>query len=187
MRYGEDVKRLLIGLGMVLAIAGLVISLYPFVSIWQAGGRALGQLPEIDGRGFSDERNGLGALFDEDMTVARRTYSDISPDRVVERLAESGFQSNRGMDHHWYVKECCGSWDAVVVRAEPVDTGAGTGSGTELIISMQDQDIQSSWPVLVLFGLPFVAAGSALVSVNRRRSKPGTMPAASSSQVTTTA
>lgn len=167
--------------GLVLVGLGLIVALYPFVSIWRAGDQALAQLPEITDREYSDQHHRLGALSDIEMVLVRRTYADTTVDQAVTWLQEAGYGSNRSSFRQWYSKECCGAWDAVVVR--PVQKG----QDVELAITMFDQGIQSSWPLTVPVGLGLVGLGVVLTVGSFRRTRSGPTPDPPAGQATTTA
>lgn len=78
--------------GTLLCVLGLLLALFPFISVWRLSGEVLDELPSIPGSATTDDRNRLGAIFDDDFTLATRTYADVTVDQVREALADRAFE-----------------------------------------------------------------------------------------------
>lgn len=148
-----------IAFGVALVSLGLLVALFPFISVWRASGETLGQLPEIEGAEFSDTRHRIGALFDDRMILASRTYPTLEAEQVRVALVDAGYRTHREADTQWQTMECCGEWDAVLVRAEDRDEG-----GARVLLTMADSDIQVSLWFFLILGLPMFAIGLTLLT-----------------------
>jgi len=140
-------------LGLTLAAAGLCLMVFPFVSVWRVTGQALDQLPPTSAVDIETDRN-LTAMFSDDFTLATRSFDGISSLDFSEQLASAGYESFRTLDGALWTKTCCGEYDEVQVRVNELDDGR-----TEAIVSVFDNDIQASWPLLSGIGLLLVLIG----------------------------
>ncbi len=152
---------------MVLCILGATIALFPFLSVWRVSGQVLDELPEIaefpvtemPDTEIKDDRNRLGAIFDDDFVLASRTYRTATPDTIRDALISSGFEVHGIGQGQWLVKPCCGEYDGVLVQIEP-----GGDQSAVALLSAVDSDIQSSWPIFIVLGLLLLIPGWLLVS-----------------------
>lgn len=146
-------------LGVLLCMLGATIALVPIVSVLRVSGQVLDELPEIPAAEIRDDRNRLGALFDDDFVLASRTYQPATPRAVRDALVSGGFEVHGFGERQWLVKPCCGEYDGVWVQIEPA-----ADRSVVALLSVADSDIQSSWPIFIVLGLLLLAPGSLLVS-----------------------
>ena len=158
-RLGSGPRR---WVGAVVVGLGLIVALLPFVSAWRLGGEALAQLPEVPGHAASSESRGVGALFDDDFVVATRTYPGVDADTVRAAFTAAGFGSTSVAGARWLAAECCGDYDAVLVRLEE------RGGSAVAIMTAADRDVQTVWPLLTAFGLIWVLGGATLATRSGR-------------------
>ena len=144
-----------------MALIGLLVMATPFISVGRAGTQVLAELPEVDGAGFIDERVGWSAMFDDDFVVARRTYSGVTEQVVVDALRKDGFDT-AGIDG--LSRTCCGDYDAVWVSISAPESGTVVAE-----LRPADADWQSAWPFVTLIGLTLSTAGIVLTACSRRR------------------
>lgn len=140
-------------------LVGIAIAIYPFASVGLVSFTALNQLPETYVPASDDHRF---AMFDDEFIVATRTYEFDDQSSYQAILSEWGFTR---FDSRWRAKECCGAWDAVLVRTTVLPDGRLRAD-----LTMYDTDVQSTWWAITLLGLMTVAGGRTLRS---RRSQLG--------------
>lgn len=141
-------RRALIAIGIAIGCLGVGATLFPLLSTWNGGSQALTTLPEVRSDGY-DVRHSL-PIIDPDFVVAERIYYEVSPPNYEQALRNTGFQRVDGV---WW-KECCGSYDAVQANVEPHGD-----NGTQVILTLADTDIQSTWPYISLPGLAAATFG----------------------------
>ena len=148
-------RRAKLGFGTLLAVAGVCIALFPFVSVWQVAAQVLDELPHLPGVESSDTSHEIGALVNDEFVLATRTYPETTREELHDALIGSGFDvtSINGTRH--YVEECCGEYDAVLVTVNERNLD------DVIVVSATaaDQDIQSAAPLFGLFGLAVFLAG----------------------------
>lgn len=135
-------------IGATVLLVGVVIALGPFISVWRAGGQMLGELPEVEGAVYSDERVGWSAMFDDEFVLARRTFTGVEDRIVAEALVADRFEP---MGAVGFSKECCGGYDAVWVDVQ--------NRGVDRVVvelTAADSDWQLAWPLFS--GLGFLVA-----------------------------
>ena len=121
LTYRDSMVRLIRIAGVVMALVGLFVMVAPFISVERVGTQMLAELPAVNGAGIVDERVGWSAMFDDDFVVARRTYSGVSEQVVVDALRQDGFDTVR-IDG--FGRACCGDYDAVWVAISTSDSGS---------------------------------------------------------------
>ena len=156
-------RRLTAVLGSVMVTAGMLVALYPVISVWNLSGEVLEHLPAADALTYQDDRNRL-AISDPAFILATRSYEGVSVDQLEAALIDDGFERTAMGGERWFIKTCCGSFDAVQVRID----GVGDGS-TLATVTLVDGDVQLAWPVIAFFGLVVVIGGVAAVIAGRRR------------------
>ncbi len=142
-------------LGLMVAGAGLLIALFPLISVWRMSGSVLAELPDVQGPSISTDRNRL-ALFDGDFVLATRTYEGFSGPDLKEVLLSEGFGILNARGGVWLSKPCCGDYDAVWARIDEV--GPDTGLA---VVTVADSDVQVAWPLISWLGLSVIAVGLA--------------------------
>lgn len=146
-------SRALLALGGVAAVGfGVFVAIYPFGSVALLSSQSLGELPEPAQVEVSDDHRGVAALFDDDFTLATRTYRAASIDQIEAELLASGFRQFRGSRNGFWL-DCCGSYDGLSVQLETV------GGDTIATVTAIDSDIALSWPWLLLIGPMIVFVG----------------------------
>jgi hypothetical protein len=163
-------RRVKFFVGALLASAGAVIALYPFLSVWQVAGQALEELPEVQGVESSDTSHGVGALLDSSFVLATRSYSNTTQREVQSALTSSGFEAANINGSLTYARECCGEYDAIWVSVADADEdGVVVATATAA-----DGDIQITAVFFVLFGLALFVAGAviAVISFGQRNGVP---------------
>jgi hypothetical protein len=156
------VRRVVIVAGVIIASAGLLLTLFPVISVWQLSGQVLGELPPISALDASDDHRRL-AISDREFILAVRTYEDAEAATITSALLADGFQPIGVGTQRWLSKDCCGSYDAVWVRVE--DTGSGSAIAT---VTVADSDVQLSWPFFAIVGLPLMLGGGIAAVVGLR-------------------
>lgn len=165
---------------------GLLIGLFPMISVWRLSGDVLGQLPELAAAEVNDDRHRF-AVADSDFVLATRTYQGATPTEVDAALDEAGFESTSARGELYLFKPCCGAYDAVWAQV----SNAGDGA-TEVSLTVADSDIQTTWvlfavfgSLLVLFGI-IVLKGSLLRSTRLKSRSESSSEASSSGPATET-
>ncbi len=148
-----------------MVLVGLLVMAGPFISVSRAGTQMLAELPEIDGADFIDERVGWSAVFNDDLVVARRTYSGVTEQVVADALRSDGYET-LGVDG--FSRTCCGEYDAVWITISASESGTVVAE-----LQAADADWQSSWPVFAMIGLILSTGGIALLAFVRARSRRG--------------
>ena len=155
-------------LWLLLLGLGVLIALFPFISVWRVSGQVLEELPQVLESETTDQRNRFGAMFDDDFVLATRTYRDTTADVVLDALRSDGFESAFLRDRRWSAKACCGDYDAVFVDVQERDSGSAVA-----VLTVADSDVQVAWPIFASLGIPMAIAGSVLASVGfRKRRQP---------------
>ncbi len=155
-------------LGWAQVGLGVLIALYPFLSVWRVSGQVLDELPLIEETVTVDQTNRFGtAVFDGDFLLATRVYEERSVEDVERALAGKGFERTGFGEDLWWVKECCGEYDAVMVRVTAEEPG-----GTLANVTVFDSDIQASWFFFLFFGSIPLLPGLLLLSSQRSTSRP---------------
>lgn len=168
-------SRVVGALGLVLLGLGLLIALFPFISVWRVSGQVLDELPEISGSESTDQRHRFRAMFDDDFVLATRTYRDTTVDSVLDALARDGFKTQGIAGRRWLTRPCCGEYDAVGVDVQETDRVSVVA-----ILTVADSDFQVSWPFFAFFGIALASAGSVMTfgrSVGRRHTRGESVPA----------
>ncbi|MCP4226706.1 MAG: hypothetical protein GY773_25480 [Actinomycetia bacterium] len=148
-------RRVLGILSLMVAGAGLLIALFPLISVWRVSGSVLAELPDVQGPSINTDRNRL-ALFDDDFVLATRTYEGLSGSDLKQVLLREGFRILNARGEVWLSKPCCGDYDAVWVRIDEV--GPDTGLA---VVTVADSDEQVAWPLISWLGLSVIAVGLA--------------------------
>lgn len=154
-------SRIVGALGLVLLGLGLLIALFPFISVWRVSGQVLDELPEISGSESTDQRHRFGAMFDGDFVLATRTYRQTTVDVVRDALARDGFEPGSMAGRRGLTRPCCGDYDAVWVDVQDRDPGSVVA-----VLTVADGDVQVSCPIFALFGIALAFAGSVMAFVN---------------------
>lgn len=159
-------SRVLRVIGSLLVGLGFLVALSPFISTARIADVILDELPETVSGSSTDEQDRFGtAIFDEDFTLATRTFDTATVEEVEQALAAAGYQRiSSGEDLVWS-RECCGSWDAARVRVIEDDAQRAVA-----VMTVFDSDIQISWPFLSVLGLVPGLAGLILLARNPRHS-----------------
>ena len=162
--------RTLLALGGLAAVGfGVFVAIYPFGSVALLSYQSLGELPEPAQVEISDDHRGVAALFDDDFTLATRTYRATSVDQVEADLFASGFVVFRGSRDGFGI-ECCGSYDGLDVQLEAV------GDDTVATVTAIDSDIGLSWPFLLFISPVIVFIGLVPLSAAHAMSRPKSEP-----------
>lgn len=160
------VRRVGVIFGAVVALVGLLIALFPLISVWRVSGQVLDELPPISAAGVHDDRHRF-AIPDPDFVLATRTYEGLAAVDVEAALLGGGFESISAGTERWLSKDCCGEYDAVWVQV--VDDGSGSAVAT---LTAADSDVQLSWPFFLVLGLPLLLGGGlGAVAALRRPSR----------------
>ena len=156
------VRQLRTIIGLVFTVLGMLIALFPVISVWRVSGQVLTQLPELTAD-VDDDRHRF-AIPDPDFVLATRTYHDMSESELEAALVEAGFESTSAGGKRYLSKECCGEYDAVLVQIEegPEDVAVAT-------LTAADADVQLSWLFFAILGLPVMVAGAVGVLTGLRR------------------
>lgn len=150
-------------IGVLLLAVGVVIMLYPLVSVRRISHRSLNELPRIEDVAVNDVSKDVFALLDEDFTLATRTYQGTDLETVEAALFAAGFDVLHGTtpSQNGFSLECCGEYDAIWVHLFEVDSGVVAST------TAADSDIQLAWPISLFIGLFAAAAGALLVRYPR--------------------
>ena len=76
--------------GGTQAVIGLLIALFPIVSVARLPGQVLHELPIIADAEATDTQKRLGALFDDDFVLATRTYTGTDAEPIRSTLIAAG-------------------------------------------------------------------------------------------------
>lgn len=151
--------------GLIVGGLGLLVALFPVVSVWRVSGHVIDQLPETAAE-TEDDRHRL-AIFDPAFVLATRTYVATATQDVEDALGKAGFQDVRAAGERYLSKDCCGEYDAVWVLVDEGPDGA-----TVAQLTVADADIQLSWPYFLIFGLTGTVIGAVMATAGvRRRAK----------------
>ncbi len=147
--------------GLLLATAGVVLALWPVLSVWRVSGQVLDELPPIDGVETTDDRSPLSALTDPEFRLATRTYRGAEPETVESALLAAGF--TRSGPAGQLSRDCCGEYDAVWV-----DVTDGSDALVIAELTTADADVQVAGPIFALLGLCVIAIGIGLAMMGPR-------------------
>ena len=144
--------------GVVVVAAGLWLATFPFTSVWAVTGTAIDQVPEVAAERIATDRNWL-AMFSGGFTLATRSYQGATADEVEQAFRADGFDALVTQEgERWWIRECCGEYDAVWVRVDSTVDG-----GSRAVISVYDEDIQATWPFISGLGVLLSLIGLGLV------------------------
>ena len=142
---------------------GLLLTLFPFVSVVWVTGEALDRLPEIEASEIETDRNWT-AMFSDGFVLATRSYSGVSGEAFADALVLDGFELATASGEQLWSKDCCGEYDAVRVRVE----ASGDGQ-TVAAVSVYDEDVQATWPFVSGLGVLVSFLGLAVAKPHFRR------------------
>ncbi len=162
-------------------VVGCAVIAFPHVSVWRLKHQVLDLVPVPAGAAVVVEETVDGPLTEDDFLLAYRLVGATVKD-VIATLHTEGFE-NGGRPFGpstTLIKPCCGSYDGVIVSVfEGRDGLAG------LRISVQDDDITTSWYLISGVGLLFaVASVLALFMTGRADSTVSPMPGQTASAET---
>ncbi len=158
--------------GLAIASTGLLVALFPMISIWRVSSEVLDELPEIPASSIEDDHRRF-AIADPEFVLATRSYQGTSSDDVERALLANGFAPTSGRDGRWLYKDCCGEYDAVWVRVNK--SGA---ESSVAVLTAADSDLQTSWPFFAFTGL--LVTLTALTGIWRPRLGPIAEPSSAS-------
>ena len=154
-------------LWLLLLGLGVLIALFPFISVWRLSGQVLEELPQVLESETTDQRHRFGAMFDDDFVLATRTYRDTTADVVPNALRSDGFEPAFLGDRRWSAKACCGDYDAVFVDVQERDPGSVIA-----VLTVADSDFQVSWPIFALLGVVLASVASRKMRQSQSESVP---------------
>lgn len=171
----ETVGRLRQLLSRALILLGLFILAYPFVSVARVQRQVLEEVPLPDNATVIAEDFTYGALFDSEFALASRDVNAPIED-VEQALLDNGFQVSGRVftGNQFFSRECCGSYDAVVVSLLEAD-----GDATRIQYTVSDHDLSLSWWFISGLGILVAVAGCkmSLQGASKRDSAAVTAPA----------
>ena len=138
-----------------MILVGVGISVYPFVSVWRLQQQVLDEVPLPNGTAPIIEGKPDRVLFDDDFVLAFRGVGASVVD-VERTLLDAGFEATsiELEGSPTFARECCGSYDAVLVSVFE-----GRDGVTGLRYSVTDSDIVATWYFITGFGLLIALAG----------------------------
>ena len=141
--------------GGTQAVIGLLIALFPIVSVARLPGQVLHELPIIADAEATDTQKRLGALFDDDFVLATRTYTGTDAEPIRSTLIAAGYESRAINGELWFARECCGQYDEVWVRVgEPDLNGQVVAT-----LTVADDDVRAAAALYAVLGLALFLPG----------------------------
>ena len=147
---------------IVLIVAGLSLALWPFLSVASLTGQVLAESPAVPGVEVSEDRHWSSALWNEHFELATRTYpASVSVDEATVALGEEfeadGYSSSDALFGNGALwKNCCGSYDAVLVKTIVND------GQVEQHFTVHDGDVQIVWGFFAATGAVLLLTGISL-------------------------
>ncbi len=155
---------------VALIIIGCALMLWPFISVWRLSEDVLNELPEIPNAEVVFEDQNPLALFDTEFELATRRYRGLTWTELREVLAGAGFEPYSQADEIGMTKPCCGAYDGVVALLRTTTEG-----DIETRLTVQDADIQITWPFFAALGAAVAASGGlAMLKARQHKSETDT-------------